>query len=203
MAVSQLQFNSWGIPANFDLFYVYNPKNKYDTSTLSRTPSRPSRPPSSFALLKNCLRLEFESQFPQQKLKMPNLCRYAKEIWKTIPKEVKSIYVNIAEEAEFIHNEMYPNCNFKPYKRKLFPNLTPSLSMISDSILLSASYIPYKPSMSIIPSIQDIYCPLEESIIIPSLEESPNILSPEELSILYSKIESSTNPNNFNYLLIA
>ncbi|CAG8744704.1 7141_t:CDS:2, partial [Dentiscutata heterogama] len=168
MAESQLQFNSCGIPTNFDLFYVYNPKNKYDTFTLSRNQigknHSPSRLPSSYLLLKNCLRLEFESQFPQHKLEMSNLYRFASEIWKTMPEEVKSIYVNIAEEAKSIYNkkEMFPNYKFMPKKRIMFKSNSPSLSASS----FWFSHRPYEPKRTpIFPSLQDIYLSFEESTI--------------------------------------
>ncbi|CAG8705979.1 16098_t:CDS:2, partial [Dentiscutata heterogama] len=126
MAQSQLDLGSCGIPTNFDLFHVYNPKYKYDIFALMSTKRRngikknssPPRPPNVFFLFKNCFMLEIKFQFPQlfEKLSMPTLCKYVKEIWQTMPEKEKSIYREFAEEAQSIHNEIYPNYKYKPRK---------------------------------------------------------------------------------------
>ncbi|CAG8799670.1 31241_t:CDS:2, partial [Racocetra persica] len=129
MAQSQLHLSSGGIPNGFNILALYNPRYKYNALMLMSTKKRPvknviknkspPRPPNLFFLFKNAFMLEFKEQFPQQfeKLSMPNLCKCTQELWKTIPSEVKAAYAKLAVEAQSIHNELYPDYEYKPRKR--------------------------------------------------------------------------------------
>ncbi|CAG8651160.1 21878_t:CDS:2 [Gigaspora margarita] len=217
MTLSKLHSNnSCGIPKDFNLFFVYNPDIKYNTFTLMSTKSTnqkkvkknssPPRPPNVFFLFKNCFMLEFKFQQPAlfEKLSMPNLCKYAQEIWKNIPKEVKSKYSKFAAEAQSIHNELYPSYKYQPRKKTgrassqednlIEQNIitfssTNHLSKLNRNVYLPSSLnlFPSEPTMiPIVPSS-------EESLFIPSPETSPETSPIIPSPIIYS------SPEEINY----
>ncbi|CAG8819960.1 19908_t:CDS:2 [Gigaspora margarita] len=199
MALSQLQFNnSCGIPENFNLFYVYNPDHKYDTFTLMSTKptnqqkvkknSPPPRPPNVFFLFKNCFMLEFKFQQPAlfEKLSMPNLCKYAQKIWKTIPEEVKSKYNKFAVEAQSIHNELYPDYIYQPRKKK-------GRASNQEDNLMEQNMITFSSTNLLSKRNRNVYLPPPLMNLFPS---EPNMIPivPEPLFILSPEISPETSP---------
>ncbi|CAG8733183.1 26449_t:CDS:2 [Dentiscutata erythropus] len=190
----------------FDLLYVYDPESKYDIFALISTKSRnrvkknlsPPRPPNIFFLFKNCFMLEIKSQFPNlfEKLSMPNLCKYAREIWKKMPEDVKSIYRKFS--AQSIHNELYPNYKYTPRKKKGSASQKEEDLMANNLVTFSSTNILGRNRKS---NTTPIISSSETSSSILSAETSPTISSPETSPIIssFEGFEYSNNPNNFNF----
>ncbi|RIB23266.1 hypothetical protein C2G38_2073341 [Gigaspora rosea] len=83
----------------------------------------PPRPPNAFFLFKNNLMLAARQS--GHRLTMTHLCRVASKIWENSPKELKSIYGNLALEAHSLHIKDFPGYTYKPGKKELFKAYEP------------------------------------------------------------------------------
>ncbi|CAG8495438.1 1909_t:CDS:1 [Paraglomus occultum] len=129
--------HSHKIPDDLDKNAVFFPKYKVEMlintkNTERRTSDRPPRPPNSFFLMKNALLLILREM--NLKVKMPELCRKARDLWDEAPKESKQLYEDLSSKAERLHHIRYPGYTYKPVRRQIFQPYSPILNSAGNLI---------------------------------------------------------------------
>ncbi|CAG8493963.1 551_t:CDS:1 [Paraglomus brasilianum] len=190
------------IPDDLDKNAVFFPKYKIELlintkNAERRTSDRPPRPPNSFFLMKNALLLILREM--NLKVKMPELCRKARDLWEEAPKESKQLYDDLSSKAERLHHIRYPGYTYRPVRRQIFQQYSPIMS----SGAMVSSFPVEDPTETVVvrteePTYITITTPTD-SPTTPSLASSPDtqispLSSPENYLMVMPTPEASTTP---------
>ncbi|XP_012225058.2 sex-determining region Y protein-like isoform X3 [Linepithema humile] len=109
-------------------YAMFEDQSKIQISTLTKI----KRPMNAFIIWSSKERKKISKEFPQ--MHNSEISKQLGIMWKTIPQEMKNIYIMKAEELKINHQKKYPNYKFqrKQKKRKESSPNPPTINLIDD-----------------------------------------------------------------------